>query len=103
MPVSLPALIWKRLLGETTEVADLEAIDKLTIQAMDQLQALPKDQFEFLVQETFTTQLSGGVQVRASHRIASLLAGPASTHHSRDACLLAWSRLSSRTTALSCR
>lgn len=62
LPLSLPSLVWKQLLGESVDESDLEAVDKLCLQALRGLATLPEEEFAELKQ-TFTTQLSSGVVV----------------------------------------
>ena len=71
----LPSTVWKQLLGHKVEASDLEAgrllallsllsvllmflVDKLCVQALDEIRALSADRFEYVVMQTFTTQLS---------------------------------------------
>jgi E3 ubiquitin-protein ligase HERC2 len=58
--LDLPSFAWKQLLGEKAEVSDLEAIDKLFIQALGELRKLTREKFEYMVEQKFTTQLSNG-------------------------------------------
>jgi len=58
--LNLAGSIWKKLLGLTPEKDDLEAIDKLCIQALDELIKFPREKFESVLDERFTTQLSNG-------------------------------------------
>jgi len=64
LPLDLPSMLWKAILGGKADVGDLEAIDKLCIQALNELKTLPKDKFDYLVTtQTFTTQLSNNEEV----------------------------------------
>ena len=58
-----PSLIWKQLLNEKIDITDLENIDKLCVQALDELQKVNPDQFEYIVYEKFNTILSNGEQI----------------------------------------
>ena len=56
-----PSLVWKQLLNEKIDISDLEAVDKLCVQALNELEKIDAKSFEYCVYETFTTQLSDGV------------------------------------------
>jgi hypothetical protein len=58
--LDLPSLLWKKILGIKVDVNDLEAIDKLCIQAFNECGKLSKDKFDYLITERFVTQLSDG-------------------------------------------
>ncbi len=60
LQLDLPSFIWKQLLGQRPDVSDLEAIDKLCIQALNELKQLPKEKFAHLVEEKWQTSLSHG-------------------------------------------
>lgn len=57
--LDLPTFVWKQLLSEKPDLSDLEQIDKLFIQQINVLKALPADGFN-MVEQKFTTQLSNG-------------------------------------------
>jgi len=62
--LNLAGLIWKKLLSEKVDEFDLEATDKLCIQAFNELKTLTKKKFDGLTfTQTFTTQLSNGKEV----------------------------------------
>jgi len=64
LALDLPSAVWKKLLGISTDVSDLEAVDKLCVQAFGEMQKLSADKFEYLVQaERFVTQLSDGREI----------------------------------------
>jgi len=58
--LNLGGIIWKTLLGHKVDQDDLEAIDKLCIQALNELKKFGRDKFDTLLDERFTTQLSNG-------------------------------------------
>lgn len=58
--LDLSSMIWKKLLDVKVDVNDLESSDKLCIQALGEMAKLTKEQFDHLIQEKFTTQLSDG-------------------------------------------
>jgi len=58
--LNLGGIIWKNLLGQKVDQDDLEAVDKLCIQALNELRKLGRDKFDTLIEEKFTTQLSNG-------------------------------------------
>jgi len=60
LQLDMPSLVFKQLLGLKPEVSDLEAIDKLCIQALAELKGMSKDKWAHLVEEKFTTALSNG-------------------------------------------
>jgi len=61
LSLDLPSIVWKKLLGAKVDQNDLEAVDKLCIQALTGMQTLSKDKFEYLVAtEKFQTQLTDG-------------------------------------------
>jgi len=55
-----PAFVWKKLLHQSVDISDLEAVDKLCVQALNEISNVKKDNFNFIVYETFTTALSNG-------------------------------------------
>jgi len=59
----LPSLIWKQILNERIDITDLEAIDKLCVQALNELGNIDEKSFSYTVYEKFTTQLSDGTEV----------------------------------------
>lgn len=59
LPLDLPSVLWKLLLGDVPDEGDLEAIDKLCLQAIRSLEELPAAEFTELAQP-FSTQLSSG-------------------------------------------
>jgi hypothetical protein len=59
--LDLPSLVWKKILSESVDLSDLEAVDKLCVQALSQLKTLKEHEFNMMVDEKFTTQLSGNV------------------------------------------
>jgi len=61
--IDLPSLLWKQLLGEKVTLADLEAIDKLCVQALSHLQDASREKFDSLSVDKFTTLLSNGKEV----------------------------------------
>jgi len=61
--LDLPNTIWKKLLGNDVNQADLEGIDKLCIQALGNLKKLDKEKFDVVIEQTHTTQLSDGKEV----------------------------------------
>jgi len=63
LSVDLPSIVWKQLLGQKVDVSDLEAVDKLCVQALEHIQQLPKGKLEQLVLQKFTTQLSDNSEV----------------------------------------
>jgi hypothetical protein len=58
-----PSIVWKQLLGEPVEITDLEATDKLCVQAMNEMEKIKPEHFEYTVFEVFTTQLSDSTEV----------------------------------------
>jgi len=65
--LDLPQWIWKQLLDEDVDQADLEAVDKLCIQALTELSNLNKQKFDYLVMEKFTTQSSDGKEIEVKN------------------------------------
>jgi len=63
LSLDLPSMVWKQLLTQKVDVSDLEAVDKLCVQALDQIQELKPDKFADLVTQKFTTQLSDNTEV----------------------------------------
>lgn len=83
LALDFPASIWKRLLSSrwdevdgkrrgddghsqshsADDIADLEAVDKLCVQALNEISNVDAEQFEYIVFETFTTSLSNGQTV----------------------------------------
>lgn len=61
--LDFPSIIWKQILSEAIDVTDLEGIDKLCVQALDEVTKLDARKFSEMVAESFQTQLSNGVQV----------------------------------------
>jgi len=60
-----PALVYKQLLSEddnanNLDISDLEAIDKLCVQALNEIKNVKEENFEYIVYESFTTSLSNG-------------------------------------------
>lgn len=60
LPLDLPSIVWRQVLGETPDEGDLEAIDKLCIQALSGLKKLSAEEFLGMQAEFYTTQLSDG-------------------------------------------
>jgi hypothetical protein len=60
LPIDVPSVVWKLLLDQRVDVSDLEAIDRLAVQALNGMADLTdRSKFDLLVAtETFTTQLS---------------------------------------------
>jgi E3 ubiquitin-protein ligase HERC2 len=63
LSLDLPSIFWKQLLDEPVDVGDLEAVDKLCVQALNEMRALERAKFEGLVDERFATQLSDGSEL----------------------------------------
>jgi len=61
--LDLPSMVWKQLLDEEVDQSDLEAVDKLCIQALTELSNLNQQKFDYLVMEKFTTLTSDGKEV----------------------------------------
>jgi len=61
--LDLPPLLWKKLLGIKCDISDLEAIDKLCVQALAEMGKLNREKFEYLIQEKWVTQTSDAKQV----------------------------------------
>jgi len=61
--LDLPAVTWKKLLGIRPDASDLEAVDKLCIQALGEMGKLSKDSFERMSSEKFVTQSSDSKQI----------------------------------------
>ncbi|ETO14536.1 hypothetical protein RFI_22832, partial [Reticulomyxa filosa] len=60
----LPSIVWKQLLpDEKVDISDLEAIDKLCVQALNELEKIDEKSFNYVVYERFTTQLSDGTEI----------------------------------------
>jgi len=60
----LPSIVWKQLLpDEKVDMTDLEAIDKLCVQALNELEKIDEKSFNYVVYERFTTQLSDGTEI----------------------------------------
>ncbi|ETO26164.1 ubiquitin protein ligase [Reticulomyxa filosa] len=60
----LPSIVWKQLLpDEKVDITDLEAIDKLCVQALNELEKIDEKSFNYVVYERFTTQLSDGTEI----------------------------------------
>jgi hypothetical protein len=62
LTLDLSHLIWKKLLGDPVDQQDLEAIDKLCIQALNELTRSDEEGFKEL-DMTWSTQLSNGKEV----------------------------------------
>jgi len=58
--IELPSIVWKQVLHQKVTIQDLEAVDKLCVQALTHIRESPKEQFESLMIEKFTTLLSNG-------------------------------------------
>eukprot|EP00457_Paulinella_chromatophora_P002488 gb/GEZN01002493.1/.p1 GENE.gb/GEZN01002493.1/~~gb/GEZN01002493.1/.p1 ORF type:complete len:801 (-),score=154.23 gb/GEZN01002493.1/:58-2190(-) len=58
--INLAGYIWKKLLDLPVDRNDLEAFDKLCVQALDEMVKFDHDKFEVIFDEKFTTQLSNG-------------------------------------------
>jgi hypothetical protein len=63
LSLDLPSLVWKGILGQKPDRMDLEAVDKLCMQAMSEVLALPRDKFDTVVGEKFVTQLTDNTEV----------------------------------------
>eukprot|EP00475_Leptophrys_vorax_P015607 TRINITY_DN2190_c0_g1_i1.p1 TRINITY_DN2190_c0_g1~~TRINITY_DN2190_c0_g1_i1.p1 ORF type:complete len:1987 (+),score=619.90 TRINITY_DN2190_c0_g1_i1:517-5961(+) len=63
LSLDLPSMLWKQLLGEEVQINDLEEIDKLSVQAYNEMKTMDKDKFEELVSEKFVVQLSDATEV----------------------------------------
>jgi len=63
LPIDLPSGVWKGILGHKPERSDLEAVDKLCMQALSEVIALPRDKFDTVVGEKFVTQLTDNTEV----------------------------------------
>jgi len=65
LPIDVPSVVWKLLLNQRVEVSDLEAIDRLAVQALNGMVELTdRSKFDLLVtSETFTAQLTNGETV----------------------------------------
>lgn len=57
LSLDLPSMVWKQVLASPVDKADLEAIDKLCVQALNELSSLPRSAFDSF-SEKFTTHLS---------------------------------------------
>ena len=62
LPLDLCPGVWKLIIGDELCEEDLEAADKLCLQACTGLLNLSPDTFESAVEETFTTRLSGALR-----------------------------------------
>lgn len=62
LPLDLPSLVWKQIVGESPTETDLESVDKLCLQALRGLDSLSAEELQDLAQP-FTTQLSSGAVV----------------------------------------
>lgn len=64
LPLDLPSSLWKSLLNEQLDVSDLESIDKLCVQALNEIAAMDEATFDAACQELkWTTQLSDQTEV----------------------------------------
>ena len=67
IPLNLAPTVWKQLLGDKMNLADLESIDTYSSQVMTDLHrygaALSDEEFEATVDQTFTTVLTNGDEV----------------------------------------
>lgn len=63
LSLDLPPFVWKKILDETVDVEDLEAVDKLCIQALEELKKIEETAFGDVFMENFCTPLSNGVVV----------------------------------------
>jgi hypothetical protein len=63
LPLDLPSVVWKGILGQTADRSDLEAVDKLCMQAMAEVSHLPRDTFATAFSEKFVTQLTDNTEV----------------------------------------
>jgi len=62
--IDLPSVVWKQLLDSKLDTSDLEAIDRLSVQALNGMAELTdRSKFDLLVAENFTTQLSNNETV----------------------------------------
>lgn len=58
-----PSIMWKQLLNQKVDISDLEAVDKLCVQALNELEKVDAKSFQYVVMEQFTSQLSDGTEV----------------------------------------
>jgi len=64
LSLDLSSIFWKGILSTKTELSDLEAVDKLCIQALTEVGSLTSDKFaEMMGTEKFVTQLSDNTEV----------------------------------------
>lgn len=68
LPLSLPAVVWKRLVGEAPVEADLRGYDELCWRSLQKLRAIDsegvdEETFAEVIFDTFRTQLSDGSEV----------------------------------------
>ena len=63
LPLDLPSLVWKQVLGEPVDHFDLEGVDHLCLQALEVFKKATRAEFEDMTGETFTTILSDGTRV----------------------------------------
>ena len=67
IPLNLAPTVWKQILGQDLNLADLESIDAYSSQVLSDLHqysaALSEDEFVATVDQNFTTVLSNGDEV----------------------------------------
>lgn len=69
LALDLPSSLWKSLVDQSVDVTDLEAIDKLCVQAMNEIRKFDQTEFEAMFSEQkFTTQLSDHTEIELKTR-----------------------------------
>jgi hypothetical protein len=67
LPLNLAPTVWKQILGDSTGLADLDAIDAYSTQVLTDLRdhgtSLSDEDFEAGVDQTFTTVMSNGEEL----------------------------------------
>jgi hypothetical protein len=63
LPLDLPSLVWKKLLGQPVDAADLMMVDTVCVNCLDSIKALDNVSFDEAIDLTFTTVLSNGKEV----------------------------------------
>jgi len=85
LPLDLSSILWKGLLNTKTELSDLEAVDKLCIQALTEVASLTHEKFgEMMGTEKFVTQLSDNTEVELKRDGKSIGVTFEARHHYTD-------------------
>jgi hypothetical protein len=64
LPLDLPPSLWKSLLNEPCDVNDLDAVDKLCVQALNEIASMDEATFESACADLrWTTQLSDNTEI----------------------------------------